>query len=166
MKVGLHITYTTGGRCFTVAEIQDHSLLVQAAKFAMEETQLCLWDAEKSGKLTQLLKILIPELEEKMEPLNLGNKKTIMALATRVLREYGVLIYLGGPSKGAFYRPVETIEIERKIQHWLGKEARPARIRQSVNLLRRVARLESSNINRVDIWKKVQKKLDELSQDC
>ena len=39
MTVGLHITYSTRGKCFTVAEIQDHSLLVKAAKVAMEEAQ-------------------------------------------------------------------------------------------------------------------------------
>ena len=77
MTVSLHITYTTGGKCLTVAEIQDHSLLVQAAKVAIKEAQrkaqkvvemddfLGLCDAEKSRKLTQLLKLLVPELEER-----------------------------------------------------------------------------------------------------
>ena len=93
------------------------------------------------------------------------SEKAAKELASRILREYHELVYIGGPLKGSFYRPVETIEIEQKIQNCLGKDARIPRIRKSVNLLKKACRLESVDINRVVVWKKIRHYLDELSKD-
>lgn len=93
------------------------------------------------------------------------SEKTAKELASRVLREYGELVWIGGSRKGTFYKPIETIEIEQKMLHWLGNEARTARIRKSVNLLRKACQLECNDVDRTIIWRKIRMKLDELSQD-
>jgi len=93
------------------------------------------------------------------------SEKAAKELASRILREYHELVYIGVPLKGAFYRSVETIEMEQKIQNWLGEDATPGRIRRSINLLRKACRLESVDTNRMIIWRKIRQKLDELSKD-